>query len=127
MTRHIKATRPGHGGTRGRAAGVGAYPRNKEGWAIPQPPVEAGSPLERFAQGWRRQAQVRHRLNWRAIRREAGLEGGIYLPFLASPPRLLADFSLVSDVLCRAFGAFAFRGFALIAFDAFALVGGDVL
>ena len=39
-----RATRPGHGGTRGRAAAVGAYPRERSKCAIPlHPRVRAGS------------------------------------------------------------------------------------
>ena len=75
MTRRIRATRPGHGEPEGGPLAWERTHETRKGWAIPHPPVEAGSPLERFAQGWPRQAQVRHRLNWRAIRREAALEG----------------------------------------------------
>ena len=57
-----RATRPGHGGTRRRAAAVGTYPRKRSRNARSRsaPRVRAGS-LDRFAQGWRRHAEVQIR------------------------------------------------------------------
>ena len=65
----------GTGGLRGGSLVWERTHGTRTGWAIPLPPVEAGSPLERFAQRWWRQAEAQTGFSRWAIRREAGLEG----------------------------------------------------